>query len=81
MRDDGFYWVLFCDEWQVAQWRLKRKIFLIPGIEQDISESEVNEIDERRVYREPILKSYDMKCSCGRTLHQHTYCQICDNDE
>jgi len=28
---------------------------------------------------EPI--NYDMKCSCGRTLHQHTYCQICDNDE
>jgi hypothetical protein len=79
-REDGFYWILFQREWQVAEFNtsVTAKWYVV-GSEETISESHIDEIDERRIYREP--PSYDMKCSCGRTLHQHTYCQICDNDE
>jgi hypothetical protein len=79
MRDDGFYWILFQREWQVAAWSQNWGWQLI-GLDGQVGESSIEEIDERRVYRNPP-ENCIAKCSCGRELHQHAYCQICDNDE
>jgi hypothetical protein len=78
-REDGFYWVLLNDKWQVAEYC--DVYWFIAGTDDVFTDdSDFQEIGDR-VFREPKIKSYDMKCSCGRTLHQHTYCQVCDNDE
>lgn len=28
-----------------------------------------------------VSGSADLKCECGRNLHIHRYCNVCDNDE
>jgi len=54
MREDGFYWVLFQREWQVAEWNTSiSKKWYIVGLGEAISERHIDEVDERRVYRNP----------------------------
>ena len=78
-REEGFYWVLYDSNWEVAYWESSEHWTRI-GSSSCWRDDDFEEIGDR-VWREPKVESFDMKCSCGRTLHQHTYCQICDNDE
>ena len=82
MRDDGFYWVLLNDEWQVARFKkypyINSCIWFLTGSDEEFSDSDFEEIGDR-VWREPkVEKSITIECKvCGRpfgdklSLYEH----------
>ena len=40
-----------------------------------------HEDDIKALLQALVSGSADLKCECGRNLHIHRYCNVCDNDE
>lgn len=55
MREEGYYWVKESDSgWFVAHWgeaSLSGYSWSIPGLEYDVYDEQLDEIDERRIVR------------------------------
>lgn len=52
MRESGYYWVRFGNEWLIAQFGGKFKIWFIFGRDDYFTDSRFDEIDERHIVRE-----------------------------
>lgn len=51
VRENGYYWVIFMDDWIIAEWYGEYKFWTIPGDERSCDDGEMIEIDENRITR------------------------------
>lgn len=52
MREPGLYWVRIRSVWTVAYWNSDTSAWWLPGNESKFNDSDLFEIDERRIVRE-----------------------------
>lgn len=52
MREAGYYWVFNLGCWQIFFWSELCGCWFAPGEEEKIRDSDLEEIDERRITRE-----------------------------
>lgn len=83
-RDDGFYWVLLNDKWQVAEFKNGKSFgsyWKTIGSDEAWDDSDFTEIDERRVYRDPPI--FEQKCCffVGVLNEPHAKCRECGREE
>lgn len=52
-RASGFYWVNYCGDWLIAEYLADSSYWWVVGSEEVFDDSDFDQIDERRIVRQP----------------------------